>query len=220
MPDGTPIQKYTLKNAQGMEADILNYGGTVTRLLAPDHQGQFADVVLGFDNLDDYLTDSPYFGCLVGRYGNRIAGGKFTLNGETHTLATNNDPGGIGCSLHGGEVGFDKRVWTATPLSETGREGLRLDYVSPDGEEGYPGTLHVTVHYWLSDDNALRIEYQAWSDRDTVINLTHHNYYNLAGEGADTINDHLLTIEADQFTPVDKGSDSHGRHCAGGRNPV
>ena len=205
MPDGTPIHSYTLKNAHGMEADILNYGGTMTRLLVPDRHGQFADVILGFDNLDDYLTSSPYFGCLVGRYANRIAGGKFMLNGKTYTLATNNAPGGLSCSLHGGDAGFDKRVWTVRPVSETGREGLRLDYISPDGEEGYPGTLHVTVHYWLTDDNVFRIECQAWSDQDTVFNLTHHNYYNLEGEGSDTVNNHLLTIEADRFTPVDQG---------------
>jgi len=205
MPDGDPIQVYYLKNANGMEAGILNYGGTMTRLLVPDKQGKLADVLLGFDNLDDYRTNSPYFGSLIGRYGNRIANGKFTLNGETHTLATNNDPGDMPCALHGGERGFDKRVWKATSISETGRQGLRLDYVSPDGEEGYPGTLHVTVHYWLTDDNALRIEYEAYSDEDTVVNLTQHNYYNLAGEGSGTINNHLLTIEADHFTPVNKG---------------
>ncbi len=205
MPDGQPIQVYYLKNASGMEAGILNYGGTMTRLLVPDKQGKLADVLLGFDNLDDYRTNSPYFGCLIGRFGNRIAHGRFTLNGQTYTLPTNNVPGGIPCSLHGGDQGFDKRVWTATPLSETGRQGLRLDYVSADGEEGYPGTLHVTVRYWLTDDNVLRIEYEAFADKDTVINLTQHNYYNLAGEGSGTINNHQLTLRADRFTPVDKG---------------
>jgi len=191
MPDQQSIQVYYLKNANGMQAGILNYGGTMTSLLVPDKQGKLADVLLGFDNLGDYLTNSPYFGSLIGRYGNRIADGKFTLNGVTYTLPLNDKPGGIPCSLHGGTKGFDKRVWTATPVSDTGRQGLRLDYVSADGEEGYPGTLHVTVHYWLTDDNVLRIEYEAWADQDTVINLTQHNYYNLAGEGSGTINNHL-----------------------------
>jgi aldose 1-epimerase len=205
MPDGEPIQVYYLKNANGMEAGVLTYGGTMTTLLVPDNQGKLADVLLGFDNLDDYRTNSPYFGSLIGRYGNRIAHGKFTLNSQTYTLPANDHPGDIPCSLHGGDKGFDKRVWTATPISETGRQGLRLDYVSPDGEEGYPGTLHATVYYWLTDDNVLRIEYEAYADRDTVLNLTQHNYYNLAGEGSGTINDHLLTIEGARFTPVNKG---------------
>lgn len=205
MPDGEVITVYNLRNANGMEAGVINYGGIMTKLVVPDKEGKLADVLLGFDNLPDYLEKSPYFGCLVGRYGNRIANGQFTLNGTTYSLATNNDPGGIPCALHGGEKGFDKRVWAATPVSGGGREGVRLRYVSADGEEGYPGNLTVTVHYWLTDDNVLRIEYEAWSDQDTVANLTQHNYYNLAGEGSGTINDHELTIHADRFTPVDKG---------------
>jgi len=205
MPDSQPIKVYYLKNAYGMEAGIINYGGTMTRLLVPDKEGKFADVLLGFDNLNDYRTNSPYFGSLIGRYGNRIANGKFTLDGKTYSLPLNDKPGDIPCSLHGGTKGFDKRVWTATPITETGRQGLRLNYVSPDGEEGYPGTLNVTVHYWLTDDNTLRIEYEAYTDEDTVINLTQHNYYNLAGEGSGTINNHQLMMRASHFTPVNAG---------------
>lgn len=205
LPGGGEVTKYTLKNSNGMEADVINYGGIMTRLVVPDRNGRTADVLLGFDNLDDYRTKSPYFGAIVGRYGNRIANGKFSLNGKTYKLAKNNDPGGIPCSLHGGTKGFDKRMWRATPVAKAGRQGVRLDYTSQDGEEGYPGTLHATVHYWLTDNNVLRIEYSVSSDKDTVANLTNHNYYNLGGEGSGTINQHLLTIEGDRFTPVDKG---------------
>jgi aldose 1-epimerase len=204
--DGKPVEVFTLKNANGMEADILTYGGTMTRLLAPDRTGQMADVLLGFNNLADFETKSPYFGCLVGRYGNRIAHGKFKLEGKTYTLATNNAPDDIPCSLHGGLKGFDKRVWKGTAVSQPGMQGVRLTYVSPDGEEGYPGTLNVTVHYWLTDNNTLRIEYEAYAtDKATPINLTQHNYYNLAGEGSGSINGHLMRIAADKYTPVNSG---------------
>ena len=205
MPDGGEVRSYTLKNANGMEADVLNYGGVMTRLLVPDKEGKSADVLLGFDNLKDYRSKSPYFGAIVGRYGNRIANGVFSLNGKKYQLARNNEPGGMPCSLHGGLKGFDKRLWKVTPVTKLGQQGVRLDYLSADGEEGYPGNLQVTVHYWLTNRNVLRIEYDARSDKDTVINLTNHNYYNLAGEGDSTINDHQLTIEADRFTPVNAG---------------
>lgn len=205
MPDGGEVRSYTLKNANGMEADVLNYGGVMTRLLVPDKEGKSADVLLGFDNLKDYRSKSPYFGAIVGRYGNRIANGVFSLNGKKYQLARNNEPGGMPCSLHGGLKGFDKRLWKVTPVTKLGQQGVRLDYLSADGEEGYPGNLQVTVHYWLTNRNVLRIEYDARSDKDTVINLTNHNYYNLAGEGGSTINDHQLTIEADRFTPVNAG---------------
>lgn len=205
MPGGGEVRSYTLRNSNGMEADVINYGGIMTRLLVPDQKGRTADVLLGFKDLGDYRRKSPYFGALVGRYGNRIANGRFSLDGTSYKLATNNDPGGIPCSLHGGIKGFDKRLWKATPVAKPGRQGVRLDYTSPDGEEGYPGTLQVTVHYWLTDRNVLRMEYEARADKDTVLNLTNHNYYNLAGEGSGNINDHQLTIHGDRFTPVDEG---------------
>ena len=205
MPGGGVIHSYTLRNSSGMEADVINYGGIMTRLVVPDKHGKPGDILLGFDNLNDYRTKSPYFGAIVGRYGNRIANGQFSLNDKSYKLDTNNDPGGIPCSLHGGGKGFDKRIWTATPTSRLGMQGVRLDYTSQAGEEGYPGTLHVTVIYWLTHNGTLRIEYAARADQDTVANITNHNYYNLAGEGADTVNHHFLTLDADRFTPVNAG---------------
>jgi aldose 1-epimerase len=205
LSDGTVVTAYKLSNANGMTTEILDYGGIMLGLTAPDRNGNLADVMLGFDNLADYESKSPYFGCLVGRYGNRIANGKFTLDGRTCTLATNNDPGGIPCALHGGEKGFDKRMWKASPVSRADAQGVRLTYTSADGEEGYPGNLKVTVHYWLTDANTLRIEYEAYTDKATPINLTQHNYHHLAGEGSGTVNDHLVMIVADKYTPVNAG---------------
>lgn len=205
MPDGRPVHLFTLKNAGGMTMQVSDYGGTIVSLTAPDRNEQFADIVLGYDRLEDYLAASPYFGALVGRYGNRIAGGKFTLDGKTYTLATNNEPGGVPCHLHGGNVGFDKVVWDAQAIVKNGAVGLRLHYLSPDGEEGYPGNLDVTVHYWLTDGNVLRIEYEATTDQATPVNLTQHSYFNLAGHNSGTILDHELMIHARHITPVDKG---------------
>jgi aldose 1-epimerase len=181
-----------------MEARIATYGGVITYLTAPDRAGRYADVVLGYDTLAGYLKDSPYFGALIGRYGNRIAHGKFALNGVSYTLATNNGPN----SLHGGKVGFDKVVWHAAKAQVT-KSGpqLTLTYSSHDGEEGYPGNLSVTAVYTLSDDNALRLEYSANTDKDTVVNLTQHSYFNLRGR--DDILQHRVQINADRFTPVD-----------------
>jgi aldose 1-epimerase len=197
MPDGREVSIYTLKNAKGAEARITDYGGLVVSLKTPDRHGNMADVVLGFDNLDDYVKKSPYFGALVGRYGNRIAKGKFTLDGVEYTLATNNGPN----SLHGGLKGFDKVLWQADAEPTAEGPSLRLTYLSKDGEEGYPGNLSVTAVYTLTDDNSLRLEYTATTDKDTVVNLTHHSYFNLRGHG--TILDHVLYINADKFTPVD-----------------
>ena len=197
MPDGTPVTIYTLRNASGMEARILNYGGIVQSLWVPDKNGSFGDVVLGYDSLDGYLTNSPYFGALIGRYGNRIARGQFTLNGVNYNLATNNGPN----ALHGGLKGFDKVVWEARPLRTPEGPALQLTYVSRDGEEGYPGTLNVTAVYTVTKDNALRLDYSATTDKDTIVNLTHHSYFNLAGRG--DILGHVVFINADQFTPVD-----------------
>jgi aldose 1-epimerase len=197
--DGQPIDLYTLENANGVQADIITWGGIVTRLVVPDRAGKPADVVLGFDSAAGYLKEHPYFGALIGRYGNRIGKARFTLNGQTYTLAANNGPN----ALHGGLRGFDKRLWTARPLSAPEGQALELRYVSKDGEEGYPGTLTARVVYTLTADNTLRIEYEATTDRDTVVNLTNHSYFNLAGQGSGDILSHLMQIEADRFTPVD-----------------
>jgi aldose 1-epimerase len=196
-PDGSDVNLYTLRNVKGAEVGICNYGGLVIFLKVPDRSGKFADVVLGYDNLPDYIKDSPYFGALIGRYGNRIAKGKFTLDGKEYTLAANNGPN----ALHGGLKGFDKVVWEPRFLATLEGPSLELLYVSKDGEEGYPGTLSVKVVYTLTDDNALKLEYTATTDKDTVINLTHHSYFNLAGNG-DILN-HQVMMPADKFTPVD-----------------
>jgi aldose 1-epimerase len=195
--DGTPVDIFTLRNANGVEARICNYGGIVVSLRVPDRNGVLGDVVLGYDNLDGYTKSSPYFGCLIGRYGNRIAKGKFTLNGKEYTLATNNYPN----HLHGGIKGFDKVVWQARGVPSLLGPTVELRYVSKDGEEGYPGNLTVTAVYTLTDDNALRLDYSATCDRDTVVNLTQHSYFNLAGKG--DILGHLVYINAERFTPVD-----------------
>jgi aldose 1-epimerase len=202
MADGQSVDIYTLTNSHGAEARITNYGGIVVSLKMPDRNGAFDDVVLGFNTLDGYLkAPTVYFGALVGRYGNRIAKGRFTLNGKEYKLATNNN----GNHLHGGIRGFDKVLWHAKPLTENAGAALELMYLSKDGEEGYPGNLSVRVVYHLTDNNELKIDYMATTDKDTVVNLTHHSYFNLAGEGNGDILQHELQIEADQFTPVDAG---------------
>jgi aldose 1-epimerase len=195
--DGTPVDLFILRNTKGAEARICNYGGLVISLKVPDRHGKLGDVVLGYDNLDGYLKSSPYFGALVGRYGNRIAKGKFTLDGKEYTLAINNGPN----ALHGGIKGFDKVVWTPKMLALPEGPALELRYVSKDGEEGYPGNLSVTAVYSLTEDNGLKLEYTATTDKDTVVNLTQHTYFNLAGKG-DNLH-HEVMIHADKFTPVD-----------------
>jgi aldose 1-epimerase len=196
--DGTSVEIYTLRNSKGMEAEIITYGGIVVSLKVPDKNGNFGDVVLGYDNPGGYLTNNPFFGALVGRYGNRIAKGKFTLDGKEYTLALNNAPN----NLHGGPIGFDKRVWNVSK-ADLGPQGPRLvlTYLSKDGEEGFPGNLKVTATYTLTDDNALRLDYTATTDKDTLCNLTHHSYFNLAGKG--DVLGHVVYIAADRFTPVD-----------------
>jgi aldose 1-epimerase len=191
--EGREVERFTLRNDRGMEVKVINYGGIITALNVPGRDGQNADVVLGHDNLDGYLYRSRYFGSLIGRYGNRIRRGQFTLNGIEYNLPINNGKN----HLHGGVKGFDKVVWAAQEVPD----GLRLTYVSRDGEEGYPGNLVAIVTYALTDANELRIEYGASTDKDTIVNLTNHSYFNLAGEG--TILGHELTINADAFTPVD-----------------
>ncbi|MDD5140765.1 MAG: galactose mutarotase [Verrucomicrobiales bacterium] len=199
LPDGTPVELYTLRNSHGMEATIMTYGGIVTTLKVPDKSGKFTDVVLGCDNLEAYLKGTPCFGALIGRYGNRIAKGKFSLDGVEYTLAKNNGEN----ALHGGRKGFDKVMWTARPLPTANGPSLILTYVSRDGEEGYPGNLLVTAVYSITEDNALRVDFTATTDRKTVCNLTHHSYFNLAGSG--DVLDHVVYINADKFTPVDSG---------------
>ena len=194
---GKPVTLYTLRNINGAQATICNYGGLVTSLMMPDKDGFFGDVVLGYDNVAAYIKDTPYFGALIGRYGNRIAKGKFTLDGKEYTLATNNLPN----ALHGGVKGFDKVLWTAKSVQSADGPSLELTYVSKDGEEGYPGNLSVKAVYTLTEDNSLKLEYTATTDKATVVNLTHHSYFNLAGKG-DILN-HTVMIAADKFTPVD-----------------
>ncbi len=205
LPDGRAATLYTLTNAQGMRADITDYGAIVVRLTAPDRQGRLEDVVLGFNRVEDYVKASPFFGAVVGRYGNRIAGGRFTLDGKTYALATNNSPGGLPCHLHGGQVGFDKVLWRGEPQLRDNVAGLQLTYLSRDGEEGYPGNLEVTVCYRLTNDNALHVEYSAVTDRPTPVNLTQHSYFNLKGEGHGDINGHVLKLQARRMTPVNVG---------------
>jgi aldose 1-epimerase len=198
--DGEPVERYTLSNDNGMAVSILTYGGIVQSIMVPDRDGNLGDVALGFDNIEDYVDKSPYFGAIVGRYANRIALGRFELEGETYELAINNDPN----TLHGGEKGFDKVIWAAEEVDNPDGPSVALSYTSPDGEEGYPGTLDVTVTYTVTRDNELRIEYAATTDAPTVVNLSNHTYFNLAGEGSGSIFDHELQLNASAFTPVDE----------------
>ena len=198
-PNGKPATLYTLTNAQGAEVKITDFGGVVVSLKVPDRNDSLADVVLGFDQLEPYTKDSPYFGALIGRYGNRINQGKFTLDGQEYTLAQNNGEN----HLHGGIKGFDKVLWQAQPVQTDSNVGLTLQYLSEDGEEGYPGALDVTVKYTFTNDNELRIDYQATTDAPTVVNLTNHSYFNLAGQNHGSILNHEVMINADRFVPVD-----------------
>jgi aldose 1-epimerase len=200
--DGQEVFLYTLRNQSGMEVKITNYGGTITSIKVKDRHGKFNDVVLGFDNLDGYISKSntSYFGALIGRYANRIAHGAFVLDGHQYHVPINDGPN----SLHGGLRGFDKRVWQAKDVSTARAPELELHYLSRDGEEGFPGNLSVTVRYSVSGENDLRLDYSATTDKDTVLNLTNHSYFNLAGPGSGDILEHKLTLAADRFTPIDK----------------
>jgi aldose 1-epimerase len=197
--DGQPVTIYTLTNAGGMQLRATNYGGVITSIRAPDRNHQLGDVVLGFDSLRPYTMASPYFGALIGRYGNRIANGRFTLDGHTYTLARNDGPN----SLHGGSRGFDKYVWAATPFQGRDSVGIVLTRTSPDGEEGFPGNLNVIVTYTLTDSDEVVFDYRATTDKATPVNLTQHSYFNLRDGGATDILGHVVTISADSFTPVD-----------------
>lgn len=197
--EGEAVNIYTLRNANGIEARVTNYGGIIVSLRVPDREGNFDDIVLGYDSLADYLKGSPYFGSIIGRYGNRIARGRFTLDGQTYTLATNDGPN----HLHGGVKGFDKVVWQAEPFQNENGVGLVLTYTSPDGEEGYPGTLQARVTYTLTNQNELIFDYYATTDKPTPVNLTQHSYFNLAGDGKRDILDHVVMLNAKSFTPVD-----------------
>ncbi len=194
-PDGTPVELYTLANSSGVEATIMTYGGTVVSLHTPDSHGRSGDIVLGFDHLEAYFGGgNPYFGALIGRYGNRIANGRFTIGGVEYKLAQNNGQN----NLHGGPRGFDKVVWR---VKDAGPQSLELGYLSKDGDQGFPGNLDVTVRYTLTDANELGIDYSATTDQDTIVNLTNHSYFNLASEGDNQ--GHLMQLFADRFTPVD-----------------
>jgi aldose 1-epimerase len=191
-----PVAEYTITNSSGMQAGILNYGGTITKLITPDKKGKMGDVVLGFETFSGYTQkNQPYMGALVGRYANRIASAKFTLDGKPYKLAPNN----FGNSLHGGNVGFDKVIWN---VEKIGDSSLKLTYQSKDGEEGYPGNLNVQVVYTLGSDNSLKIDYTATTDKATPVNLTNHSYFNLSAGKDSTILDHVLQLNADKYTPV------------------
>ena len=198
--DGQPVTLFTLTNTSGANVGIIEYGGIVVSLNVPDRDGNLGDVVLGFDTLDAYVADTPYFGAITGRYANRIAGGKFEIDGAAYELPVNNGPN----SLHGGIKGFDKVIWKGAP-TESG-DGVSFAYVSQDGEEGYPGTLESSVTYTWTDSNELRIDYVASTDKPTVVNLTNHSYFNLKDGGASPILDHVLMINASNYTPVDATS--------------
>jgi len=204
LSDGTPIDIYTLTNSRGMEVKILTYGGILQSIKVPDRRGRLANVTLGFNNIADYETKNPYFGCITGRYANRIANGRFQLNGQTYQLGINNDPN----HLHGGFKGFDKYVWAATPVQNRHSVGLELRFTSPDGDQNYPGTLANKVTYTLTNKNEIRMDYKSrlvddGTNLKTIINLTNHAYWNLAGEGSSDIYGHKLKINASHYTPVD-----------------
>lgn len=199
-PDGEKITQYVLTNSHGMRVKVINFGGIITAVEVPDRHGKFANVTLGFANLEDYFVNKPYFGGICGRFANRIANAKFTLDGEEYQLAANNGPN----HLHGGIVSFIKKVWQAETIDTPDFVGIELRYVSPDGEEGYPGTLTTSLVYTLNDKNELTIDYTAFTDKPTVLNLTNHAYWNLAGTSSPTILDHELTLYADEYVEIDE----------------
>lgn len=200
LPDGTAIESFTLTNASGASVTAVTYGGVIVSIRVPDRNGKLDDVVLGYDTLDGYVGDSSYYGAIVGRYGNRIGGARFALDGRTYELAANNGPN----SLHGGLKGFDRAVWHAEPFERDGTAGVVLTHTSADGDEGFPGALSVSVTYAFNDSSELAIDYRATTDKATVLNLTNHSYFNLGGDGSGDVLGHRLTLNADRYTPVDK----------------
>lgn len=205
MPDGRPVHSYELVNASGVRAVVLEYGATLQSVETPDRTGRIADITLGYDTLAGWLGNKSYFGATVGRYANRIAGGRFVLDGKEYSLATNNSPGGIPCHLHGGNVGFDKRLWSGRVVKRNGTWTVELKLRSPAGEEGYPGSLDAQVAYWLTEKDELHIEFTATSDAATPVNLTNHTYWNLSANPTTPILDHELTLKARRILPVNKG---------------
>jgi aldose 1-epimerase len=208
LPDGSEAYQYTLTNKSGATLKVINFGAVVTSLTVPDRNGKFEDVVSGYDSLQGYMNDKCFFGAIVGRYGNRIGKGQFSLEGKKYQVTVNDGEN----HLHGGKIGFNKVLWTAKTVQDSAGPSLQLTYVSPDGEEGYPGTVTLSVTYTLTDKNELRIVYEGTTDKTTVLNPTHHSYFNLSGSFNNTILDHLLTIEADTITPVDKGLITTGKY--------
>lgn len=199
--NGEKVDLYTFKNKNGMEVSVTNYGGIITKIIVPDKDGNFSDVTLGYDSVEGYIKATPYFGAIIGRYGNRIANGAFEINGSKFILAKNDGDN----HLHGGQYGFDKVLWSANPIDDYENPKLELTYLSKDGEEGYPGNLNVKVTYTLTLKNEIKIDYEAITDKETVCNLTNHAYFNLKDCGKSEILDHKIMINADQFTPIDKG---------------
>lgn len=205
LPDGREVRIFTLSNPNGLTAKVTEYGAILVGLQVPDSKGKFADVTLGYDTLPGWLNNASFFGASVGRFGNRIAAGKFTLDGNEYTLALNDKPGGIPCHLHGGLQGFNQKLWKGEPVRKAGARGVAFTYTSKDGEEGYPGTLQAKVTYWLNDANELIWQAEATTDKATVVNLVHHTYWNLTGDPTKTILDHELMLAADAYLPTDKG---------------
>ncbi len=205
LADGRPVTLYTLTGPRGLVVEIMDYGASIVSLRTPDRTGKIADVALGFSKVTDYTAKPAFLGAVVGRVANRIADARFTLDGKKYVLAANNSPGGVPCALHGGNVGFDKVLWSAEPCEIAGLQAVRLHYLSKDGEEGYPGNLKVQVVYSMTPDNGLRIDYEATTDATTPVNLSNHAYFNLRGEGNGTILDHELTFQASRYTPVNQG---------------
>ncbi|MGM0498655.1 MAG: aldose epimerase family protein [Bacillota bacterium] len=204
LPDGRTADLYILENENGIKVEITNYGGIIVRLFVPDRDGKLEDIVLGYDKLDQYFEDPNYFGALIGRYGNRIAAGEFELENNKYQLEINEKPAGNPCCLHGGHKGFNSMLWNAEKTTLEGNKTLKLTHLSQDGEGGFPGNLKTEVFYTLTEDNKLKVEYKAETDKTTVVNLTQHSYFNLKGHGQGTIEDHLLYINADKFTPINK----------------
>ncbi len=216
LPDGRNVYQYTLTNKSGASMKVINFGAIVTSLTAPDRNGKYEDIVLGYDSLKGYIDDKTYFGAIVGRYGNRIGRGKFRLDDKEYQLTINDGEN----HLHGGKAGFNKVLWDAKEVKDTAGPSIELTYVSADGEEGYPGKVTLSVTYTLTDKNELRIEYKGITDKTTILNPTHHSYFNLSGSFDNTILDHLLTIEADAFTPVDKGLITTGKYLDVAKTPM